>query len=140
MWSNKFLSRFLIHVFQDYSEWKRGFSDLSLPTVHINRMDHLTSYVQEVTDAVEELCDLIHKSYEKKVNLTKKGCEYMQHSVILSNYRYVNIRVNIKVLVKYLYSITLLLCPQNNKYRYVFLSTELMFISDHYKSTMLCIV
>lgn len=74
---NKFLSRYLIHVFQDYSEWKRGISDLSLPTVHINRMDHLTSYVQEVTDAVEELCDLIHKSYEKKVNLTKKSCEYM---------------------------------------------------------------
>uniref|UniRef100_A0A3Q3WI07 B30.2/SPRY domain-containing protein n=1 Tax=Mola mola TaxID=94237 RepID=A0A3Q3WI07_MOLML len=68
---NKFLSRYLIHVFQDYSEWKRGISDLSLPTVHINRMDHLTSYVQEVTDAVEELIFLHNDKLGPKTMVTQ---------------------------------------------------------------------
>lgn len=56
-------------MFQEYSEWKNEIADACLPTVHINRMDHLTTYVQVVTDATQELCDLILSTYREKNDL-----------------------------------------------------------------------
>ncbi|XP_070838105.1 tripartite motif-containing protein 16-like isoform X2 [Chaetodon trifascialis] len=58
---------------QEYSEWKKGNADVCLPTANINRMNHLTLYVQVVTDATQELCDLILRAYTEKLNLTWKS-------------------------------------------------------------------
>lgn len=46
--------------------------------MYINRMDHLTSYVQVVTDATQELCDLILSCYREKLSTICKsgGCIY----------------------------------------------------------------
>lgn len=55
--------------FQEYCEWKKGVADVCVPTVYLTRMDHLNSYVQVVTDATDELCDLILSSYREKLNL-----------------------------------------------------------------------
>lgn len=70
-------------VFQEYSEWKKGISDLSLPTVDINHMDHLTSYAQVVTDTTQELCELIVSSYKDKMNLTSKSGECTSYCVLV---------------------------------------------------------
>lgn len=65
------------HVFQEYSEWKTGIADVCLPTVYVNRMDHLPSYVRVVTDATQELCDLI-LSYREKM----KSGEFMSYCIL----------------------------------------------------------
>uniref|UniRef100_A0AAQ5Y5A4 B30.2/SPRY domain-containing protein n=1 Tax=Amphiprion ocellaris TaxID=80972 RepID=A0AAQ5Y5A4_AMPOC len=39
-----------------------------VPSVHINRIDHLTSYVHAVTDASQELRDLILSTYKEKLS------------------------------------------------------------------------
>ncbi|XP_010736894.3 tripartite motif-containing protein 16 [Larimichthys crocea] len=62
-----------VDFLQEYSEWKKGVSDVCMPTAYINRMDHLTSYAQVVTDATKELCDLILSSYREKLNLICKS-------------------------------------------------------------------
>lgn len=64
-------------LFQEYSEWKKGVADVHLPSVYINRMDYLTSYVRAVTDATEELCDLILTSYRDKLSMFCKGGEFI---------------------------------------------------------------
>lgn len=58
--------------FQECTEWKKGAADLSLPTVCINNMDHLASYVEVVVDATQELRDLILSSYREKTSPTYK--------------------------------------------------------------------
>lgn len=62
-----------VDFLQDYSEWKKGVTDVCLPSPYINRMDHLTSCVSVVTDATQELCDLILSSYREKMNLICKS-------------------------------------------------------------------
>ncbi|KAM9346648.1 tripartite motif-containing protein 16-like protein [Symphorus nematophorus] len=62
-----------VDFLQEHSEWKRGVADVCLPNAYINRMNHLTSYVQVVTDATQELCDLILRSYREKLNLIWKS-------------------------------------------------------------------
>ncbi|XP_040919490.1 tripartite motif-containing protein 16-like isoform X2 [Toxotes jaculatrix] len=62
-----------VDFLQEYSEWKKGVADTCLPSVYINRMDHLTSYVQVVTDTTQELCDLILSSYRDKLSMFCKG-------------------------------------------------------------------
>ncbi|XP_049925653.1 tripartite motif-containing protein 16-like [Epinephelus moara] len=70
-----------IDFLQEYSEWKTGVADVCPPSPYINGMDHLTSYVQVVTDATQELCDLILSSYKEKMNLIcEKGKSQMQES------------------------------------------------------------
>lgn len=58
-----------VDFLQEYSEWKKGTADVCLPAAYINSMDHLTSYVQVVTDATQEMSDLIISSYKKKLKL-----------------------------------------------------------------------
>ncbi|XP_030262442.1 tripartite motif-containing protein 16-like [Sparus aurata] len=58
-----------VDFLQEYCEWKKGVADVCVPTVYLTRMDHLNSYVQVVTDATDELCDLILSSYREKLNL-----------------------------------------------------------------------
>uniref|UniRef100_UPI0037E966CA tripartite motif-containing protein 16-like n=1 Tax=Semicossyphus pulcher TaxID=241346 RepID=UPI0037E966CA len=62
-----------VDFLQEYSAWKKGVADTCLPTAHINRMDHLTSYVRVMTDATQELCDLILSSYREKLNVVWKS-------------------------------------------------------------------
>ncbi|XP_070704744.1 E3 ubiquitin-protein ligase TRIM16-like [Pempheris klunzingeri] len=68
-----FRSKSDVNFLQEYSEWKEGVVDVCLPTVCINRMDHLTSYLRAVTDATQELCDLIRSSYTEKLNFIWKS-------------------------------------------------------------------
>ncbi|XP_041634355.1 tripartite motif-containing protein 16-like [Cheilinus undulatus] len=67
-----------IDFLQDYSEWKKRPADFCLPAAYINRMNHLTSYVQVVTDVTQELCDLILTSYKEKLDLVWKSCAKSQ--------------------------------------------------------------
>ncbi|XP_039977457.1 E3 ubiquitin-protein ligase TRIM16-like [Xiphias gladius] len=62
-----------VDFLQEYSEWKKRAADVRLPSVYINRMDHLTSYVNVVTDATQELCDLILSFYSDKLSVFCKG-------------------------------------------------------------------
>lgn len=48
---------------------------MSLPTVQMNCMDHLTSYLEVVTDATHELRYLILSSYREKTSRTGKRAE-----------------------------------------------------------------
>lgn len=57
-----------VDFLQEHSDWKKTVTDVSVPTVHISRMDHLTSYVQVVTDATQELSNLIVASYRQNVS------------------------------------------------------------------------
>ncbi|XP_022066616.2 tripartite motif-containing protein 16-like [Acanthochromis polyacanthus] len=57
-----------VDFLQEYSEWTRREVNSCVPSVHINRMDHLTSYIQAVTDASQELCDLICSTYKEKLS------------------------------------------------------------------------
>lgn len=45
-----------------------------LPAVCVNRMDHLTSYVQEVTDSTQKLCGLIRSTYMENFNSKTGEC------------------------------------------------------------------
>ncbi|XP_069558977.1 tripartite motif-containing protein 16-like isoform X1 [Brachyistius frenatus] len=65
-------SKFDVDFLQEYSEWKKGVADVCVPSVCINRMEHLTSYVQVVTDATQDLCDLIFSSYREKLTMICK--------------------------------------------------------------------
>lgn len=62
-----------VDFLQEFSEWKKRSADFCLPTAYINRMDHLTSFVQVVTDATQELCDLITSSYQEKLSVICKN-------------------------------------------------------------------
>lgn len=73
---------FFFYLIQEYSEWKKGATDVGLPTAYINPMDHLTSYVQVVTDATQELCDLILSSYREKLNLVWKSGECLSYCTL----------------------------------------------------------
>nr|XP_040046674.1 tripartite motif-containing protein 16-like isoform X2 [Gasterosteus aculeatus aculeatus] len=60
-----------VDFLQEYSEWKIGSEDVSLPSPNIDHMDHLLSYLQVVTDSTQELCDLILSS--NKLTICKSG-------------------------------------------------------------------
>lgn len=62
-------------MFQEYANWKQAIPEVGLPAVCVNTMDHLTSYVQEVTDATEELRGLIRSTYMKTFTLAWKTGE-----------------------------------------------------------------
>ncbi|KAM6913601.1 E3 ubiquitin-protein ligase TRIM16-like [Lycodopsis pacificus] len=62
-----------VDFLQEYSEWKKGVADVWRPSPYINRMDHLTPYVQVVTDSTQELCDLILSSYNEKLKCICKS-------------------------------------------------------------------
>uniref|UniRef100_A0A3P9N3B5 Tripartite motif-containing protein 16-like n=1 Tax=Poecilia reticulata TaxID=8081 RepID=A0A3P9N3B5_POERE len=50
-------------------------TDICVPAAHISRMDHLQSWAQAVTDATQELWELIMKSYSEKMNMISKSGE-----------------------------------------------------------------
>ncbi|XP_023120063.1 tripartite motif-containing protein 16-like [Amphiprion ocellaris] len=57
-----------VDFLQEYSEWTKREVNSCVPSVHINRIDHLTSYVHAVTDASQELRDLILSTYKEKLS------------------------------------------------------------------------
>lgn len=69
-----------IDFLQEYSEWKKREADVSLPSVYVNQMEHLSSYAQIVTDATQELCDLILSSFREKMSLICKSGNKMPES------------------------------------------------------------
>lgn len=56
-----------------YCEWKKTSTDVSLPSVHINSMEHLSSYAQTVTDTTQQLCELLLSSYKQNMDLVFKS-------------------------------------------------------------------
>ncbi|XP_072299363.1 tripartite motif-containing protein 16-like isoform X2 [Eucyclogobius newberryi] len=58
-----------IDFLQKYSEWKEMSPDVSLPAVHINSTEHLSSYMQTVTDTTQQLCELLLSSYRESMDL-----------------------------------------------------------------------
>ncbi|XP_075999402.1 tripartite motif-containing protein 16-like [Genypterus blacodes] len=62
-----------VNFLQEYSEWKKGVSDVCPPTVCNILMDHLPSYGDVVTDVTQELSDLILLTYTDKLSLICKS-------------------------------------------------------------------
>ncbi|KAK7939784.1 hypothetical protein WMY93_003110 [Mugilogobius chulae] len=65
-----------IDFLQKYSEWKKMSTDVCLPSVRTSSMEHLSSYVQTVTDTTQQLCELLLSSYKKSMDVVfKSGCK-----------------------------------------------------------------
>lgn len=67
-------------------EAKRGVVDAlegeaRLPSPYISRTDHLTSYVQVVTDSTQELCELILSSFKDTLKGICKSGECISHYI-----------------------------------------------------------
>lgn len=60
-------------VLQEYSEWKKEATDISLPGVYIGLMDRLNSFSRVIVDSTEELCAMLVSSYIEKVKDTCKN-------------------------------------------------------------------
>ncbi|XP_061613157.1 tripartite motif-containing protein 16 isoform X2 [Phyllopteryx taeniolatus] len=59
-----------VDFLQEYSEWKKDASDISLPGVYIGLMDRLNSVGRVIADATQELCAALATSYMDKVRET----------------------------------------------------------------------
>lgn len=55
---------------QEYCEWKKEASDISLPGVYIGLMDGLKSVSLVIAEATQELCATLATSYMDKVRET----------------------------------------------------------------------
>lgn len=62
-------------VLQEYSEWKKESTDISLPGVYIGLIDCLNSFSRVIVDSTQELCSTIESSYIEKVKETCKNGE-----------------------------------------------------------------
>uniref|UniRef100_A0A8C6TC48 B box-type domain-containing protein n=1 Tax=Neogobius melanostomus TaxID=47308 RepID=A0A8C6TC48_9GOBI len=62
-----------IEFLQKYSEWKKTSTDVSLPSVQINSMVHLSLYEQTVTDTTQQLCELLLSSYRENMDTVFKS-------------------------------------------------------------------
>lgn len=58
---------------QEYSEWKKESTDISLPGVYIGLMDRLNSFSRVIVDSTQELCAMLVSSYIEKVKETCKS-------------------------------------------------------------------
>lgn len=64
-----------ISFLQEYAEWKKEATDISLPGVYIGLMDRLNSLSRVIVDSTEELCAMLVSSYIEKVKETCKNGE-----------------------------------------------------------------
>ncbi|XP_073346072.1 tripartite motif-containing protein 16 [Pagrus major] len=62
-----------VDFLQEYSEWKKEATDISLPGVYIGLMDRLNSFSRVIVDSTQELCDMLVSSYIEKVKETCKN-------------------------------------------------------------------
>ncbi|KAM9391598.1 tripartite motif-containing protein 16-like [Pholidichthys leucotaenia] len=75
-----------VDFLQEYAEKKKGMPDISVPSVTISRLDHLTSYAQVVTDTTQELCSLILTSYSENLRkICKRGTQSLMPACHLSS-------------------------------------------------------
>lgn len=69
---------------QEYSEWKKEATDISLPGVYIGLMDCLNSFSRVIVDSTQELCAMLVSSYMEKVKETcKNGKKNKAHMMLL---------------------------------------------------------
>lgn len=59
-----------VDFLQEYSEWKKEATDISLPGVYIGLMDRLNSFSRVIVDSTQELCAMLVSSYIEKVKDT----------------------------------------------------------------------
>lgn len=75
-----------VDFLQEYSEWKKESSDISLPGVYIGLMDRLTRFSRLIEDSTRELCGKILSSYMEKLKDTGKndkiGIKTTVHAII----------------------------------------------------------
>ncbi|KAM9336174.1 tripartite motif-containing protein 16 [Symphorus nematophorus] len=62
-----------VDFLQEYSEWKKEATDISLPGVYIGLMDRLNSFSRVIVDSTQELCAMLVSSYIEKVKDTCKN-------------------------------------------------------------------
>uniref|UniRef100_A0A3P8T474 Tripartite motif containing 16 n=1 Tax=Amphiprion percula TaxID=161767 RepID=A0A3P8T474_AMPPE len=62
-----------VDFLQEYSEWKKEATDISLPGVYIGLMDRLNSFSRVIVDSTQELCAMLVSSYIEKVKETCKN-------------------------------------------------------------------
>ncbi|XP_074475522.1 tripartite motif-containing protein 16 [Sebastes fasciatus] len=62
-----------VDFLQEYSEWKKEATDISLPGVYIGLTDRLNSFSRVIVDSTQELCAMLVSSYIEKVKETCKN-------------------------------------------------------------------
>lgn len=63
----------VVDFLQEYSEWKKEATDISLPGVYIGLMDRLNSFSRVIVDSTQDLCAMLVSSYIEKVKETCKN-------------------------------------------------------------------
>lgn len=75
-----------VDFLQEYSEWKKEWSDVSLPGVYIGLMDRLHSFSRVVMESTQTLCAGLVSSYLDRVKETcrsdKMGIKTTVHQII----------------------------------------------------------
>ncbi|XP_041819161.1 tripartite motif-containing protein 16 [Chelmon rostratus] len=75
-----------VDYLQEYSEWKKEATDISLPGVYIGLMDRLNSFSRVIVDSTQELCAMLVSSYIEKVKETckndKMGIKTTVHEIV----------------------------------------------------------
>ncbi|XP_056222827.1 tripartite motif-containing protein 16 isoform X3 [Seriola aureovittata] len=75
-----------VDFLQEYSEWKKEATDISLPGVYIGLMDRLNSLGRVIVDSTQELCAMLVSSYIEKVKETckndKMGIKTTVHEIV----------------------------------------------------------
>nr|XP_043870441.1 tripartite motif-containing protein 16 [Solea senegalensis] len=75
-----------VDFLQEYSEWKKETTDISLPGVYIGLMDGLNSLSRVIVDSTQELCAMLVSSYIDKVKETcksdKMGIKTTVHAIV----------------------------------------------------------
>ncbi|XP_061782904.1 tripartite motif-containing protein 16 isoform X2 [Nerophis lumbriciformis] len=79
-----------VDFLQEYSEWKKEASDISLPGVYIGLMDRLHSFSRVIEDATQELCAMLDTSYVDKIkhtcNTDKMGIKTTVQAMVASKH------------------------------------------------------
>ncbi|KAM8889053.1 tripartite motif-containing protein 16 [Synchiropus picturatus] len=74
-----------VDFLQEYSEWKKEATDITLPGVYIGLMDRLNSFSKIIVDATQELCRLLDSSYTGRIkdmcNSDKMGIKTTVHAI-----------------------------------------------------------
>ncbi|XP_075937724.1 tripartite motif-containing protein 16 [Anarhichas minor] len=79
-----------VDFLQEYSEWKKEATDISLPGVYIGLTDRLNSFSRVIVDSTQELCAMLVSSYIEKVKETckndKMGIKTTVHEIIAAKH------------------------------------------------------
>ncbi|XP_029383361.1 tripartite motif-containing protein 16 [Echeneis naucrates] len=75
-----------VDFLQEYSEWKKEVTDISLPGVYIGLMDQLKYFSRVIVDSTQELCARLVSSYIDKLKETckndKMGIKTTVHEIV----------------------------------------------------------